>query len=146
MGLPVSEALVQEFFDWFADAFLHGELDWLDRVYIYPLAVFLTNDEIRVEKDVEDTRKFILWRRKHVFDTGCDTMRAHIHTIEPTQDNRHRVHLEFSFHKTSGQEVGRNKFCYLVEQGKDHRIWIESIEIVEIGMPFPDQSKYASLH
>ena len=146
MAPPVSEALVREFFEWFAEAFVSGDLDWLDRVYIYPLAVFLTNDEIRVEQDIEDTKKFILWRRQHIRDAGCNEMRAHIQMIEPTQDARYRVHLEFSFHTADGSEVGRNKFRYLIEQREDHRIWIESIEIVDIGMPFPDQRKYSLLH
>ena len=129
------DARVQEFFDWLVVRLLEGELDWLEDVYVYPMALFI-GDEIRVENGPEDTALYLEMRRAHAAQLGVYAMTANVLQVtHKTTGHRFSAHVEYTFLRDNGSEIGRNKSHYRCHFEDEVRIRVESIEILELGLP-----------
>jgi hypothetical protein len=128
---------VRDFFQRHADGMVSGPLDWLEEIYVYPLAVFRGN-HIFVEKTPDETRQALLERREDYLSVGLGPgTQAEVKVLSQAMliDNRMSVTVMTLF---SNPETGKTAktlskfFCRLTDVGT---IKIESLEIVERDVP-----------
>ena len=124
----------EEFFEKLSERFLTGPLDWIEDVYLYPLSVF-KGGNIHIERGPDDTRDYLTKRRETAARAGIATMRAAQVRPRQTQEGRWEVAVVMEFFSTSGKSLGSNRSRYLCREDEAGEIRIESVEILDSGLP-----------
>lgn len=128
---------VQDFFDWLINELLVGELDWLEKVFLYPYSLFILG-HIRVEYSPEATLEYFLSRRRDAETLGITSASAKLLEIGPTRNARFPVTVKYIFRDGKGDQVASSKACYLCLLDERSKLRIESVELTQVSMPFRD--------
>ena len=137
---------IRTFFDWLVARLFEGELDWLEEVYVYPYSIFI-GDEIRLETVPEETAAYLNMRRTHAKRLGVYAMTANVIQVTHKPGGlRFSVRVEFIFIKNDGTELGRNTAHYLCHYAENGNIRVESLELLDIGLPFLTSMRSALKH
>ena len=127
---------IRKFFDWLAPRLLHGDLDWVEDVYDYPLSFFV-GDKIRLETSSSETIAYILARPDQAKLYNISAKSAEVIKITMAPDmKRFSAIVDYLFHTHDGTEFGRNKSCYRCRIDEANSIRVESLEILDLGLPF----------
>lgn len=134
---------IQGFFDWLSSELLVGDLSWLSNVYLYPYSMFIAG-EIRVDYTPDDTKDYILERRKDVAAAGAVAIRAKVLEIGEKRNSRFPVQVNYVFLNAAKEPIAVNTSRYLCLIDEQDRIRIESVDLTRISIPFRNAPEAAS--
>lgn len=126
---------VEVFFQWLTQALMDGDLDQLTNTYVYPLSLFV-NGTIRVERTPQETRNYLSERRRDAAAIGVTHIHCDVLEIGTTRNGRFPVRVRQSFRDAKGEELTHNIAKFLCVQDERETIFIESVEIQRLGLPF----------
>ena len=128
---------LQEFFDWFGNAYLTGDLDWLSDVFVYPYSLFI-DGQIRIEYGPEDTMEYFQSRRRDFKAIGAASITSRILEVGEKRSTRFPIRVNYTFLNARGEKIAFNTARYLCLLDERGRLRLESAELLRISIPFRD--------
>ena len=136
MGKQEREAVLGDFFQTVADAFLTGDHAWLAAIYIYPLVVYV-HGEIFLEHTPEETLAALFERREAALRVGTHSIKSTVREIGSDDVGRFPVRVDWEFLGPQGQAIAMNKLRYFCRFDGEGHPRIEILEFIERGFPHP---------